>query len=70
MLNPATDVSDLAKRAFVRLDGVSDEWLQTLQVGKVAGGQLPPDEDQRVAAECAATQGILNVASCCSPETK
>jgi hypothetical protein len=44
--------------------------LQTLQVDKVAGGQLPPDEDQRVAAECAATQGILNVASCCSPETK
>jgi NitT/TauT family transport system substrate-binding protein len=69
MLNPATDVSDLAKRAFVRLDGVSDDWLQTLQAGKVAGGQLPPDEDQRVAAECAATQGILKVASCCSPET-
>jgi len=69
MLNPATDVSDLAKRAFVRLDGVSDDWLQTLQAGKVAGGQLPPDEDQRVAAECTATQGILKVASCCSPET-
>jgi NitT/TauT family transport system substrate-binding protein len=70
MLSPSTDISDLAKRAFVHLDGVSDEWLQTLQVSKVAGGQVPPDEDLRVAAECAATQGTLKVASCCSPETK
>ena len=69
MLNPSTDVSDLAKRAFVHLDGVSDEWLQTLQVGKVAGGQLAPDEDLRVATESAATQGTLKVASCCSSET-
>jgi NitT/TauT family transport system substrate-binding protein len=51
MLSPTTDVSDLAKRAFVHLDGVSDEWLQNLQVEKVAGGQVPPDQDIRLYAE-------------------
>jgi len=51
MLSPSTDADDLAKRAFVHLDGVSDEWLNSLQVEKVADGQLPPDENQRLMAE-------------------
>jgi NitT/TauT family transport system substrate-binding protein len=51
MLSPTTDVSDLAKRAFVHLDGVTDDWLQNLQVEKVAGGQVPPDQDIRLYAE-------------------
>ncbi len=42
MLSPATDVDGLARRAFVRLEGVSDEWLNSLQVEKVAGGQVTP----------------------------
>ncbi|MDB6035468.1 MAG: cmpC [Verrucomicrobiales bacterium] len=41
MLSPSTDVDDLAKRAFVHLEGVSDEWLQSLPVEKVADGQVP-----------------------------
>jgi NitT/TauT family transport system substrate-binding protein len=41
MLSPTTDVEALAKKAFVHLDGVSDEWLNSLQVEKVAGGQVP-----------------------------
>jgi NitT/TauT family transport system substrate-binding protein len=51
MLSPTTDVPDLARRAFVHLDGVSDQWLQTLEVEKVAGGQVPPDQDIRLYAE-------------------
>ena len=51
MLSPTTDVSELAKRAFVHLDGVTDDWLQNLQVKKVAGGQVPPDQDIRLYAE-------------------
>jgi len=70
MLNPTTDVPTLARSAFVHLEGVSDEWLQTLQVEKLAGGQLPPDQKSRVLAECAGTGVILNVGSCCSPATK
>src|SRR5881628_3229113 len=42
MLSPSTDVAALAGRAFVHLDGVSDEWLDSVQVEKVAGGQVPP----------------------------
>jgi NitT/TauT family transport system substrate-binding protein len=41
MLNPSTDVNALVKRSFVHLDGVSDEWLDSLTVEKVAGGQVP-----------------------------
>jgi NitT/TauT family transport system substrate-binding protein len=51
MLGPTTDVAGLAKKAFAHLEGVSDEWLQTLEVEKVAGGQVPPDQDIRLYAE-------------------
>jgi NitT/TauT family transport system substrate-binding protein len=70
MLDPSTDVPGLVKKAFVQLDGVSDQWLQSFSVEKVAGGQVPPDEDFRVKAELAANGGILNLASCCSPGEK
>ena len=65
MLSPTTDVADLAKRAFVHLDGVSDEWLEDLAVAKVAGGQVPPDQDVRLFAELilSDTEG-----SCCTKE--
>jgi NitT/TauT family transport system substrate-binding protein len=43
MLSPSTDVQSLAKRAFVHLDGVTDEWLKSLPVEKVAGGQVTPE---------------------------
>jgi NitT/TauT family transport system substrate-binding protein len=41
MLAPSTDVEALAKKAFVHLDGVSDEWLNSLQVEKLADGGVP-----------------------------
>ena len=53
MLSPSTDVDDLSKRAFAHLDGVSDDWLQSLTVEKVAGGQVPPDQDLRLRIELA-----------------
>ena len=40
MLSPTTDVEALARKAFVNLEGVSDEWLQSVPVEKVAGGQV------------------------------
>jgi len=43
MLVATTNLDELAKRAFVHLDGVTDEWIEQLQVEKVAGGQLPQD---------------------------
>jgi NitT/TauT family transport system substrate-binding protein len=41
MLSPSTDVQALAERAFAHLDGVTDEWLKSVQVEKVPGGQAP-----------------------------
>ncbi len=67
MLSPTTDVPALAKRAFAHLDGVTDEWIQSLHVEKVAGGQLPPDEDLRVTDELARQRGPLVISSCCAP---
>jgi NitT/TauT family transport system substrate-binding protein len=70
MPDPTTDVADLAKKAFVHLDGVSDEWLQSLQVDKIAGGQVPANEEFRLKVELGANRGILKLASCCSPGEK
>lgn len=51
MLSSTTDVAQLADRAFAHLDGVTDEWLNGLEVEKVADGQVPPDQDIRLYAE-------------------
>src|SRR5262249_20221517 len=67
MLSPSTDIDDLSKRAFAHLDGVSDEWLQSLQVEKVAGGQVPPDEDARLRAELAKGEPWCGMACCNLP---
>jgi NitT/TauT family transport system substrate-binding protein len=40
MLKRTTDTARLADDSFVKLDGVSDEWLEALPVEKVAGGQV------------------------------
>jgi NitT/TauT family transport system substrate-binding protein len=66
MLNPSTDVDELARRAFVHLEGVSDEWLKSLEVEKVAGGQVPPDEDIRVRMELAAEGDPWCGETCCN----
>jgi hypothetical protein len=51
MLSPETDTEALAKRAFMHLDGVTDEWIKSLEVEKVAGGQVSPEDDIRLIAE-------------------
>jgi len=51
MLSASTDIEALAKKAFATLDGVSDDWLNTLKVEKVAGGQVPKDQRARLLAE-------------------
>lgn len=51
MLSPTTDTDALAKRAFQRLDGVTDEWIKTVRVEKAPGGQVDPHQDIRLLAE-------------------
>jgi NitT/TauT family transport system substrate-binding protein len=41
-LNKDTDPQELAKKAWLDLDGVTDDWIQSVSVEKVAGGGRPP----------------------------
>jgi len=41
LLAPATNIDALAKRAWVDLDGVTDEWINTVKVEHVRGGGPP-----------------------------
>ncbi len=66
MLNASTDVDELARRAFVHLDGVSDEWIKSLQVEKVVGGPLPPDQDARLHVELTTADDSWCGISCCN----
>src|SRR5258707_2072249 len=50
MLSPETDSEALAKRAFMHLPGITDEWIKTLEVEKIAGAQVSSDEDIRLIA--------------------
>jgi NitT/TauT family transport system substrate-binding protein len=43
LLKPSTDPKELVQRAWLDLDGVSDEWLKGVKVEKVAGGGRPRD---------------------------
>ena len=51
MLSPNTDTDALAKKAFQHLDGVTDEWIKTVQVEKVPGGQVDPNMDIKLYAK-------------------
>jgi NitT/TauT family transport system substrate-binding protein len=62
MLMPQTDVSQLAAKAFVHLDGVTDEWLRGLKVEKLADGDVPAGQDVRRFAQLILAPGQKN---CC-----
>ena len=49
MLAPSTDVAELTSKAFVHLDGVTEQWLESLTVEKVAGGQAPNVDIRKLA---------------------
>lgn len=70
MLAPSTDVPALALKAFAHLEGVTDDWVKNLPVQKVAGGQIPPDQHQRLLAELAEQKAALIVTTCCAPASK
>ena len=70
MLGAHTDVEALAKKAFVHLDGVTDDWIGSLQVATVPDGQIPPDQPLRLAEEIGLMTDRLRVATCCGPAKK
>lgn len=70
MLSKSTDVEELAKRAFMHLDGVNDGWVDQLRVARVPGGQVPDDQAMRVAMELATFGTPREVATCCAPASR
>jgi len=65
LLNPGTDPAELAKRAWLDLDGVTDEWIEGLTVEKVAERPLPD-----LSAEMLAALLWDSDAMCCSGEVR
>ncbi len=64
LLKSSTDPAELAKRAWLDLDGVTDEWVSGLKVEKLAGGGMPPPlEGVEVAAILSEGFGSMNF--CC-----
>src|SRR5205823_7977574 len=63
MLDPNTDTDALAKRAFQHLPGVTDEWIKSVKVEKVPGGQIDPNQDIRLYAELILRDGVD---ACCA----
>jgi NitT/TauT family transport system substrate-binding protein len=67
LLKPSTDPAVLAKRAWIDLDGVTDEWLANLKVEKVAnGGRQKLLDPVGFAALFEGRKGCLD--SCCIVE--
>jgi NitT/TauT family transport system substrate-binding protein len=60
-LDESTNPEELVEKAWLDLPGVTDEWIKSVTVEKVAGGGDPPDLD--VAALAAL---MCNGKSCCS----
>ena len=69
MLNPTTDIDELAKKAWMPLEGITDQWIESIKVEKVAFGQIPADQPQRLLAELQAVRTPLKVATCCTGAT-
>src|SRR5436309_2172971 len=63
MLSPTTDTDALAKKAFHHLEGVTDEWIKSVKVEKVPGGQVDPNQDIRLYAELILRDGVD---ACCA----
>jgi NitT/TauT family transport system substrate-binding protein len=70
MLSPGTDVEALAKKAFIHMEGVTDDWVKKVAVAKLPNGQVPPDQHLRLAAEIALMTEPYAAATCCSPGKK
>jgi NitT/TauT family transport system substrate-binding protein len=65
LLDSKTDPIELAKKAWIDLDGVSDKWIEGVEVEKIAGGGPPPKLTPEMLA--AMFDGKEACCSCCAP---
>jgi NitT/TauT family transport system substrate-binding protein len=67
LIGTSVDVAELAKRAFLKLDGVTDDWLDTVTVERVAGGGPAAEVDGARWVALVAQGGMK---SCCMTKQK
>ncbi len=70
MLSPSTDLEALAKKAFVDLEGVTDEYVKKVAVQRLPGGPVPDDQPMRLAAELNTLGTPEKIATCCAPASR
>lgn len=70
ILNPNTDITEVTKRIYVEFEGVNDEWLNALEVERLAGAQIPADQGERVALELATIGAPMFANTCCSAPSR
>ena len=64
------ELEELAKRAFVHLENVNDDWIEKIQIAQLPGGRLPDDQEMRLAAELGTTGTPERLATCCAPASR
>jgi NitT/TauT family transport system substrate-binding protein len=64
-LSPDTDPEELVKRAWLDLDGVTDEWIESVKVEKIAGGGDPPRLSPKEMAAFIDSEEICCNYGCC-----
>ena len=71
MLSASTDVEELAKKAFVHLDGVNDDWIERLE----DRAAFPADRSRPI-SRCGSRRNSrrvgtpYEVATCCAPTSR
>ena len=68
MLDEKVDAAELAKKTWLDLPGVTDEWIKNLEVEKVAGGGPPPRLTPEMMAALFDEQEAC-CSCCCPPKT-
>jgi NitT/TauT family transport system substrate-binding protein len=64
-LRPDTDPEELTKRAWLDLEGVTDEWIESVQVEKIPGGGDPPKLDLKELAALIGNEQVCCNYGCC-----
>jgi NitT/TauT family transport system substrate-binding protein len=64
-LRANTDPAELTNRAWIDLEGVNDEWIESVEVEKVAGGGDPPKLSPAQVADLITDDDLWWIYGCC-----
>ena len=70
ILKPDMDIDGAIKKIYREYEGVNDEWINGLDVEKVAMGQIQPNQTQLVQQELATIGSPLEIKTCCNAGNK